>query len=216
MRNDLYFGALVALGAHAALALISPAVRQVRPPAVDDTLITCVFPKQEELVEPEPEAGDPVESKPTTVSAPRLPEVPRMAPTGVFTMPPTVVPEGTMPDSKTTTIPTERLGSKKGAVEIVDLTLLDRTPIARFQAQPQYPFEMRHAGISGEVLVEFIVEANGSVRDARVVRSSQREFEAAAVQAVSKWTFRPGQKGGRNVATRMQVPIAFGLNEGRE
>jgi protein TonB len=98
----------------------------------------------------------------------------------------------------------------------VDLTALDRTPIARFQARPQYPFEMKRVGISGEVLVEFIVEANGLVRDAKAVRSSQREFEAAAVQAVNKWTFRPGQKSGCNVATRMQVPIIFSLNEGRE
>jgi protein TonB len=216
MRNDLYVGALVALGAHAALALISPTVRQVGPPAKDDEIIICVFPKQEEFVAPEPEIGDPVELKETTVVAPRLPDVPRVAQTDSFTMPPTVVPEGAVIDSKAATIPTERLGSVKGTREIVDLTALDRTPIARFQARPQYPFEMKRVGISGEVLVEFIVEANGLVRDAKAVRSSQREFEAAAVQAVNKWTFRPGQKSGCNVATRMQVPIIFSLNEGRE
>ncbi len=75
---------------------------------------------------------------------------------------------------------------------------------------------MKRNGIAGEVLVEFIVDANGTVRDAHAVRSSQREFEASAVRAVSKWTFRPGQKGGRNVATRMQVPIVFSLNESQD
>jgi protein TonB len=72
---------------------------------------------------------------------------------------------------------------------------------------------MRRAGIAGEVLVDFIVDSNGDVRNAYAVRSSQREFEAAAVQAVSKWKFRPGKKGGRNVNTHMQVPIVFTLNE---
>ena len=34
-----------------------------------------------------------------------------------------------------------------------------------------------------------------------------------AIQAVGKWTFRPGRKGGRAVNTRMQVPIVFSLND---
>ena len=72
---------------------------------------------------------------------------------------------------------------------------------------------MRRAGITGEVVVEFIVDANGDVRNAFAVRSTQRDFEQAAVQAVSKWKFRPGKKGGRAVNTRMQVPIVFTLND---
>ena len=72
---------------------------------------------------------------------------------------------------------------------------------------------MRRAGITGDVLVEFIVDANGDVRNAFAVRSSQREFETAAVQAVSKWKFKPGRKGGRAVNTRMQQPITFSLAE---
>jgi periplasmic protein TonB len=43
------------------------------------------------------------------------------------------------------------------------------------------------------------------------VKSSQREFEAAAVQAVSQWKFTPGRKRGSNVNTHMQVPIVFSL-----
>jgi protein TonB len=72
---------------------------------------------------------------------------------------------------------------------------------------------MRRAGISGEVVVDFIVDTNGEVRNAYAAHSSQREFEAAAVQAVSKWKFRPGRKNGHAVFTHMQVPIVFTLNE---
>ena len=72
---------------------------------------------------------------------------------------------------------------------------------------------MRRAGISGEVVVDFIVDTNGEVRNAFAFHSSQREFEAAAVQAVSKWKFRPGRKNGHAVFTHMQVPIVFTLNE---
>lgn len=98
-------------------------------------------------------------------------------------------------------------------IEVFDISKLDQVPSARFQARPQYPFEMRRAGISGEVLVDFIVDTSGDVRNAFAVHSSQREFESAAVQAVSKWKFRPGRKGGHAVFTHMQVPIVFTLDQ---
>lgn len=101
-------------------------------------------------------------------------------------------------------------------MRVLDLSDLDRVPWARFQAATEYPFEMKREGAGGEVLVEFVVAADGSVQDARAVRSSRREFEAAAERAVVKWKFRPGQKEGRNVATRIQVPIVFSLNEARD
>lgn len=101
----------------------------------------------------------------------------------------------------------------KGMKDLFDLANLDQIPSPRFQAKPVYPFEMRRAGITGDVLVGFIVDSNGDVREAYAIRSTQREFEAAAVQAVSKWKFRPGKKGGRNVNTKMQVPIVFSITE---
>jgi protein TonB len=108
-------------------------------------------------------------------------------------------------------IPEVRTGLS--GIEIFDISKLDQQPVARFQARPQYPFEMRRAGISGEVLVDFIVDTSGDVRNAFSAKSSQREFEAAAIQAVSKWKFKPGRKNGHAVFTHMQVPIVFTLNE---
>lgn len=217
MRNDLYVGALVALGAHAALALVNPAAKPAMLPVKDDGFVEVVFPRHEEPPEPPmPEVGDTSEVKEATVSAPRLPDVPRVAPIDSITMAPTVVPEGVQIDPGVDTIPAGGPRTPGRVGEIYDPSALERSPLARFQAQPQYPFDMRRGGISGEVLVEFVVDANGAVREARAVRSSQREFEAAAVQAVSKWTFRPGEKGGRKVATRMQVPIVFSLNAERD
>ena len=70
------------------------------------------------------------------------------------------------------------------------------------------------SGITGEVLVDFIVDPNGVVRNAVAVRATQREFEEAACAAVGKWKFRPGRKGGVAVFVHMQVPIVFTLNAG--
>ena len=101
----------------------------------------------------------------------------------------------------------------QGMKDLFDISNLDQQPVPRFQAKPVYPFEMRRAGITGEVLVAFIVDSKGNVREAYPVRSTQREFEQPAVQAVSKWKFRPGKKGGRAVNTRMQVPIQFNITD---
>lgn len=101
----------------------------------------------------------------------------------------------------------------KGMSDLFDLKNLDQAPSPRFQSKPVYPFEMRRAGIEGNVLVGFIVDSRGTVREAYPIKSTHREFESAAVQAVSKWRFRPGKKGGRAVNTRMQVPIVFSITD---
>ncbi|HLP25523.1 MAG TPA: TonB family protein, partial [Acidobacteriota bacterium] len=104
-----------------------------------------------------------------------------------------------------------RLGA--GMKDLFDSAELDQKPVARVMAPPAYPFEMRRAGISGEVMVEFIVDTSGDVILAQVTRSSRREFEAAAIRTVQKWKFKPGRKDGRVVNTRAFTPVVFSLAE---
>jgi protein TonB len=90
---------------------------------------------------------------------------------------------------------------------------LDQGPIPLYQARPLYPENMKREGITGEAVVDFIVDPNGRVRNAVAVHSSQREFEEPACWAVAKWKFKPGRKGGRAVFVHMQVPIVFSLSD---
>lgn len=87
----------------------------------------------------------------------------------------------------------------------------DRLPQVSFRLPPQYPADMRKAGIGGTVVVSFIVDAQGQVQDVFPVKSTRPEFEAAAVEALKLWQYEPGIKGGRHVNTRMQQPITFTL-----
>jgi protein TonB len=122
-------------------------------------------------------------------------------------------PEGVVISAQMNIVPEVRNSGVVGRVQVFDVTMLDQRPVPRYQARPQYPFEMRRNGTTGEVVVDFIVDTRGEVQNAFALRSSHREFEGAAVQAVSKWRFRPGRKDGRDVPTHMQVPIVFTLNE---
>jgi protein TonB len=122
-------------------------------------------------------------------------------------------PDGVTVSSDMTVVPDVRNPGAFNGIQVFDPTMLDHTPVPKFQAPPQYPFEMRRTGTTGEVVVDFIVDANGAVRNPFALRSTHREFEAAAVLAVGKWKFRPGRKDGRDVPTHMQVPIVFSLND---
>jgi TonB family protein len=95
-----------------------------------------------------------------------------------------------------------------------DPSQVDQVPGIRVQVRPEYPSAMRAEHVTGEVLVDFIVDATGAVRNAHAVRSSRPEFEEAAVRAVGRWRFSAGMRGGRTVAVHMQVPIVFSLDVG--
>lgn len=98
---------------------------------------------------------------------------------------------------------------------VYDPRALDHPPRLRKSVAPVYPAEFKHVGVTGEVVVDFVVDAAGKVHNAYVVRSTQREFEAPCLEAVSQWEFDPGQRGGRAVNTHMQVPVGFTLAKGK-
>lgn len=95
----------------------------------------------------------------------------------------------------------------------VDLPRGGSVPAVLTQARPQYPFELRRAGISGEALIDFVVNSEGRVQNAFALRATDVLFAESALAAVRQWTFRPGLLNGQPINTHMQVPIVFTLNE---
>ena len=222
MRRDLIIGILVSVILHGLFGfggeIFKPKPKKVvveeEAPTIEVLVPPPVEPEETEVVDITEADNQEVSS----LAPPSLTDVPSVVNLGDFTQavqpppPPNLGrPTGVM------NIPAGRPGT--GGVtsnigNIFNLKDLDQHPQVRgVQARPNYPFEMRRAGLNGEVVVRFIVDTNGDVRDVEIVRSSQREFESAAQQAVLKWKWRPGRKGGKPVATRMQIPIVFNLND---
>lgn len=77
------------------------------------------------------------------------------------------------------------------------------------QPAPTYPYAMRTAGITGSVVVEFVVNMAGEVITADAVKWTHRDFVDPAVRAVMHWRFEPGTVQGKKVRFRMAVPIEF-------
>lgn len=215
MTRDLILGILISAVLHLAVFFgdrLLPEKKVVIKKEEEGPKIEIVaMPKIEE----EPEIVETNEEvKPLDLAPPMQQDVPQLVTPDSFVQkiqPPP--PEGLTISANMNIVPEVRDPNMFKGMQVFDISKLDQTPVARFQARPQYPFEMRRAGIAGEVVVDFLVDTNGDVQNAYAIRSSQREFEAAAVQAVSKWKFKPGRKGGRDVITHMQVPIVFTLNE---
>ena len=75
-----------------------------------------------------------------------------------------------------------------------------------------YPKKAVKKGIQGTVLVEFVVEKDGTISNIRVKRSVSRELDAEAVRVVSimpKW--KPATLKGEIVRSLYRLPIHFAL-----
>ena len=179
----------------------------LRTPAV--TPATELFTVKPEDPVPVEVDDAPPKAKTNEVSPPSLPEVPAKPSIDSITQP--IEPPHAVVDLTMTKISTDTDSGRAGD-KLYKLSDLDQAPEATFQARPTYPFELRRAGTTGEVTVDFIVDANGNVRNVYAAHSSRQEFEQAACTAVSHWKFRPGRKGGRAVNVHMQVPILFTLS----
>jgi periplasmic protein TonB len=87
------------------------------------------------------------------------------------------------------------------------------TPRLLKEVKPQYTAQAMRAKIQGEVLLECIVQPDGSVGNIRVVRSLDSAFglDQEAIKAARQWRFAPGTKQGQPVAVLVTIAIAFTL-----
>jgi protein TonB len=82
--------------------------------------------------------------------------------------------------------------------------------------RPAYPEASRRRGQEGTVRLELSVDANGRVVDVRVTESSGfGALDAAAVEALREWRFRPAQRGGMPVAGSITTAVHFRLENAR-
>ena len=76
----------------------------------------------------------------------------------------------------------------------------------------KYPVAAQQAKIEGRVIVQFVVERDGSISDIHTMRSVSPELDAEAIRVVSlmpKW--KPGKQRGKAVAVKYTMPIMFRL-----
>jgi len=109
------------------------------------------------------------------------------------------------------------LGAEPGTVaapsDPVSVGVVEELPVLLSFPVPRYPELLRQAGVEGHVTVGLVLDTLGRAEPAsvRVLSSTHRLFEPAAVQVVLGSTYSPGRLNGRAVRVRIQVPVAFEL-----
>jgi len=82
----------------------------------------------------------------------------------------------------------------------------------------KYPEEARKNEVSGMVVVQFIVEKDGSVSNVQAIRNIGSGCGAEAVRVVKRMNERgirwiPGKQNGIKVRVQFNLPVSFKLNE---
>ena len=76
----------------------------------------------------------------------------------------------------------------------------------------KYPVIAAENGVQGRVIVQFVVEKDGSITDVKVAKSVDPSLDKEAARVVSampKWT--PGKQNGSAVRVKYTVPVTFKL-----
>ena len=76
----------------------------------------------------------------------------------------------------------------------------------------KYPTQAQEAGKQGRVIVQFIVQKDGSLSDVHVLRPVDPWLDAEAIRVIGtmpKW--KPGMQDGQAVAVKFTLPVTFAL-----
>lgn len=81
----------------------------------------------------------------------------------------------------------------------------------------QYPAYAAENGIEGVVTVEFMVNADGSIGETKVVRMVDPELEDEAVRVIKSMPrWNPATVDGQPVAAWFRLPVKFRISESTE
>ncbi|MFT4841817.1 MAG: protein TonB [Planctomycetota bacterium] len=92
--------------------------------------------------------------------------------------------------------------------QLFNMSDLEQSPRVIFRARPQVTQAMSKR-MPCTVFIVMTVDAQGLVVEPRVVRSDDSLFDAAALEAVRRWKFEPGNRGGKPDAFRVRQPVTF-------
>jgi TonB family protein len=88
-------------------------------------------------------------------------------------------------------------------------------PIKIYAPAPEYPEELKRAGVEGIVLLQAVISASGMIETVQVLSpdASPEAMVDAAVAAVKEWTFTPATMDGKPIAVEYVLAVRFNLSD---
>jgi TonB family protein len=109
------------------------------------------------------------------------------------------------------TDPNSPLSARHPDVKHVDSDSRIKAPIVVRRVAPRYSEEARKARVTGIVILEALVDRNGDVKDAAVVKDVPFDLGAAAVEAVMQWKFKPATLERKPIDVIFNLTVHFKL-----
>lgn len=80
-----------------------------------------------------------------------------------------------------------------------------------FAPQPRYTEAARQARIQGVVLLEAVIDVDGSVVNVKVLKGLPEGLTESAADTAKTWRFEPATRGGKPVAVYLNLTVRFSL-----
>lgn len=107
------------------------------------------------------------------------------------------------------------LTSGCSSLRTYDFEEVDVKPEVVYSPKPEYPEEARKKGWEGTVIIEALVDIDGTVADVNVTQSSgYRILDKGAKEAARDWEFTPGEHEGELVRVWVSISFTFSLMGG--
>jgi TonB family protein len=105
--------------------------------------------------------------------------------------------------------------SDEAEPEMNAIVAVEKLPNMIEAAQPEYPVEAKKNNITGKSFVKVLVDKEGNVKKAVVIKSDHELFNQPAIDAAMKSKFTPAIQGGKPIAVWIVLPYRFTL-DGKE
>ena len=84
-------------------------------------------------------------------------------------------------------------------------------PSIQREVKPVYTEDGRRRGVEGDVVMEVVVRADGTIGNVRVVRGLGSGLDQRAIEAVRQWRFFPAKRHGTPVDVMVEIAVEFRL-----
>lgn len=85
--------------------------------------------------------------------------------------------------------------------------------LARLQKRIEYPTKAIKDNVQGRVIVQFIVDEKGFVRNPTIIKGVREDLNNEAIKAILKARFLPGRRHGLAVPVEQVIYILFRIEE---
>jgi protein TonB len=93
-----------------------------------------------------------------------------------------------------------------------DLATFSDPPKALYQPSPNYSARLRHEEVEGRVVVSFLVDPSGEVRELRIVQTTEQRLNRPTLEAMRQWRFSPALKRGVPVSCRVVQGVTYSID----